>query len=61
MARQKTYLYYEGGMKETLTESQLLHYFNTDENMKEQIADGITFDSWIYDLLRMQILIPITL
>ena len=51
----KLYVTYENGTKEVFTESQLETIFNNDSELDEQKADGTTFETWLDEMLHMQI------
>lgn len=52
------YEYYEEGHRQVLNEFNLVSNFYSDEN-KEQRTQGTTFNSWIDELVKMQILVKI--
>lgn len=53
----KTYHYYEGDLPEIMSEEYLQTYFNTNEGLADQRAQGTTFSDWMMELLHMQILV----
>ena len=50
------YLYYENGKEEILTETQLREYFNTNKGFAKQKEQGTTYETWLEEMLHMQIL-----
>lgn len=54
----KTFLYYEDGREKRITMRDAYRQFCTmvDNNQKEQ---GTTFQSWIAEMISMQIFIPV--
>jgi len=55
---EKTYLFYENGKEEELTTTELNEFFDTEFD-NEQKLNGTTFDSWIREMIEMQILVEI--
>ncbi|MHC1722499.1 MAG: hypothetical protein AB9836_04755 [Aminipila sp.] len=54
-----TYYYYEDGQEEIKTIVQLREYFEINPSVQEQRQQGTTFEDWISELLKMQILVEI--
>lgn len=52
-----TYKYYEDGQNKVFTTTELREHFDTCEGLKEQKQQGTTFDDWIAELIKMQILV----
>ena len=50
------YCYYENGVEEIVTETQLQEYFDTTESLEEQKSQGTTYETWLEELTHMQIL-----
>lgn len=53
----KVYKCYEEGCKSIYTKKELQIYFNTNEGLEDQRAQGTTFSDWMMELLHMQILV----
>ena len=56
--QERTFAFYENGIKEVFTLSQLEQIFINEVDV-EQKENGTTFETWFYEMLQMQIYIEI--
>lgn len=52
----KKYACYETGEEKIYTEDQMREYFENEPDLDVQKEQGTTFDSWMCEMLKMQIL-----
>ena len=50
------WMYYEDGCPREMTLQQLKEYFENEKGLEEQKREGTTFESWLDEMEKMQIL-----